>query len=408
MKSNLKTKIMILIILGILFALLPIIYNSLNFNGGNSDRSSGNCVDFNLDNKNLQISAVSGKIHIDNNWSAAEAVGICTGNGTYSDPYIIEDLVIDGGGSGNGIWIENSNVYFKIENCTVYNSGSYPNAGIRLDYIDNAQLINNNCSFNKGDGIHLWDSNNNKVSGNIANNNYWYGIHLRDSNNNKVSGNTANKNNWFGISLASSNYSVVSGNTANKNNWFGIYLWDSNNNKVSGNTANNNDYFGISLIESDYNKVSGNTANYNDCDGIEIDSSNNNIISENTVNDNSQIGIILAYSNWNNVYLNCFNNTLNAFDGGSNNHWDNGIKGNYWADYTGLDADGNGIGDVPYNITGSAGSQDNFPLMKCPLPLKGTRGIPIELIILISIISGGAVIGVVTILLIRRKRKRIE
>ena len=34
--------------------------------------------------------------------------------------------------------------------------------------------------------------------------------------------------------------------------------------------------------------------------------------------------------------------------------------------------------------------------------------IPVELIILISVISGVAVIGVATILIIRRKRKRIE
>jgi len=33
---------------------------------------------------------------------------------------------------------------------------------------------------------------------------------------------------------------------------------------------------------------------------------------------------------------------------------------------------------------------------------------PIEMIILISVISGGALIGVATLLLIRRKRKRIE
>jgi len=39
---------------------------------------------------------------------------------------------------------------------------------------------------------------------------------------------------------------------------------------------------------------------------------------------------------------------------------------------------------------------------------QGNGGIPIELIVLISVISGGAVIGVATFLLIRRKRKRIE
>jgi len=111
MKSNANSKIIILITLGIIFALSPIINNNFNFNGGN-------IVDFPLDNKNLKISEVSGKIRINDanptmNWSVAKKDGICTGNGTYSDPYIIEDLVINGGGSGDCILIQNSDVYFN-------------------------------------------------------------------------------------------------------------------------------------------------------------------------------------------------------------------------------------------------------------------------------------------------------
>ena len=47
--------------------------------------------------------------------------------------------------------------------------------------------------------------------------------------------------------------------------------------------------------------------------------------------------------------------------------------------------------------------------MKCPIPIPSQEGggIPIELIILISVISGGAVIGVATLLLLIRKRKII-
>ncbi len=136
MKSNAKSRTIILITLGILFAFSTIIINNkLKFNAGTSNT-------FNLDIENLKISVVSGKINIKYNsgWSNAKTAGICTGSGTYSDPYVIKDLVINAGGSGSGILIENSDVYFKIENCTVYNSGGSPgssNAGIRLNNVEN-------------------------------------------------------------------------------------------------------------------------------------------------------------------------------------------------------------------------------------------------------------------------------
>ena len=228
------------ITLGILFALPLIINNSLNFNGGNHD-------EINLDNENLKISAVSGKIHIDNNWTATKSAGICTGNGIYSDPYIIEDLVIDGGDSGSCIWIENSDVFFKIENCTVYNSGFYPGAGITLLNVNNSRLIDNNCSSNCR-GINLRYSNNNTISGNIVSNSESRGIRLDSSDNNTISGNTANNNYWDGMYLDSSNNNTISGNTANNNNLSGIDLYSSDNNTISGNTLIGN---GECIVESE-------------------------------------------------------------------------------------------------------------------------------------------------------------
>jgi hypothetical protein len=43
------------------------------------------------------------------------------------------------------------------------------------------------------------------------------------------------------------------------------------------------------------------------------------------------------------------------------NFWDNGSVGNYWSDYDGADANGDGIGDTPYII--NAVNQDRYPLM---------------------------------------------
>ena len=290
-KSNAKAKIIILIALGILFALLPLITVNLSFITGNSNKSLEYSDDINIDNKNPKISDVSGKIHIANNWTAAKAAGICTGSGNYTHPYIIEDLVIDAGGSGSCIRIENSDFYFRIENCTLYNSEwSYPNAGIRLYNVDNGILIDNNCSSNNY-GIYFSSSDNNSISGNIVNNNRYFGIDLRyNSNNNKITGNTVNNNPGDGIHLYQCADNIVNGNTINYNSR-GIYTYDCDNITATSNNITNNDGNGIHFYQTDNNIVTGNSIINNDGNGIYFSSADNNIVTENVINNNSGDGI---------------------------------------------------------------------------------------------------------------------
>ncbi|MCW4046931.1 MAG: hypothetical protein NWE99_05140 [Candidatus Bathyarchaeota archaeon] len=129
-------------------------------------------------------------------------------------------------------------------------------------------------------------------------------------------------------------------------------------------------------------KMVGNTLNRINGIALYYTGSNNLIVGNNFQENNE--GILFSGNSKLSV-----NNTIygNNFDHNSENvvvpfirdpppnRWDNGTVGNYWSDYKGVDADGDGIGDTPYvietvyhdyeqnkNVTVEEG-RDNFPLM---------------------------------------------
>lgn len=150
----------------------------------------------------------------------------------------------------------------------------------------------------------------------------------------------------------------------------GISFDASSNNTVSGNTITNNER-GISIRWSSLNNsVYANDITANNATGIYIAESESNSIIGNNIT-NSDRGIYTEYCGINTFHHNNFiNNTKHWDDIGftpwpiplpiSVSTWDDGKEGNYWDDYTGVDNNGDGVGDIPYVL--GENNRDNYPL----------------------------------------------
>jgi parallel beta-helix repeat protein len=257
------------------------------------------------------------------------------GNGTFSNPYIIENYVINVSAT-NGIWIQNTNAYLVIRNCVVENGTNYPWAGIS---IRNCENIN--------------------ITGNSVNNNY-HGIEFENSSNNIISGNNCSSNESHEIFLDYSNNNTISGNYGN--NIALMYLYNSNDNQVLNNNG------GIGLGNSNGSTISGNIAN-NINIGISLSSSNNNKILSNTIINNKYYGISISFSSnntiWNNYCADNLYSNSKSDENAGGNHWDNGTHGNYWGDYYSrypMAINKGMFWDTPYFTNGTTSGKDHYPL----------------------------------------------
>jgi parallel beta-helix repeat protein len=211
----------------------------------------------------------------------------------------------------------------------------------------------------------LYSCNDNRITENVITAIDSYGIYLEYCANNSIYGNSISSTSDAGIELLGSTGNNIHRNYV-ANSECGIelsYVQFTSNPTLPGNCVNNSIYD---------NNIAG-------CEqGISFKSAHGNSVFRNNITDSSKQGVRLFCSDNNAFYHNNFINNSqhaneqHAFWWGTgyeyyysvNNTWDNGYPsgGNFWSDYNGTDANGDGIGDIPYTVYENM--TDHYPLME--------------------------------------------
>ncbi len=309
----------IFIVLIVLISLYFLFYSN-NFNNQNNNGSYFVSIDGKGDYSSIQEA-------ID---SASDNETIFVSAGTYFENIKLtkpleligkdkNTTIIRGNGSDVVIYI--SADYVKIRGFKITNGGpaGTSDAGIEIGSSYNT-ISDCDISSNQNYGLYLQASpknTKNKIKNNIFSN---------------------NKRGIFAYTAKANNISL---NMFKDNTDYGMYLQGgSDNNTISDNIFTENSNYALRILGSDKNTVINNRFISNNKGLYFCCGATNNI----------------AYSN---VFIN--NTNWNARDD-IRNTWDNGSVGNYWDDYNGTDADGDGIGDSVYTV--SSGNVDNYPLMQ--------------------------------------------
>jgi nitrous oxidase accessory protein len=247
----------------------------------------------------------------------------------------------------------------KIVNCRLENNGFgiYVRGAANCVISGNEILgATNTVSAARGNGIHLWKTKKNEITSNhVANKRD--GIYLSYADDNLIASNRVEESR-FGIHYMYSHQNRLAGNTLTKNA-VGATLMFARNCVVEGNQVFANRRHGILLKQFENSRLSGNFISGHNR-GLFVQQATKDRF-ENNIVEKNDIGLYLSGGSEQNTFVgNSFvENTdqvwqpadeMEAGHSAANVFYEK-ARGNFWSDYTGVDARGDGVGDTPYHET---------------------------------------------------------
>lgn len=286
-----------------------------------------------------------------------------------------EGAIIDGGGNGNVIIVTASNVV--LEGLTIQNSGSgQEDSGIYIKKADR-NVIKNNTLKNVQNGIFIANSSENKLLGNRITSGESHfskrgnGIHMFKGGGHllkeneianvqdglyfdftkgiKVHGNHISESR-YGMHFMFSEGILAERNHVEKN-VTGFMVMDSASIDFIQNKVTDHFHFrgyGILIYETKDVLVKENEILRNST-GLSLEYGVETLISKNQIAAN-QVGLEFMGKNENNTFSenNFIGNVVQSKISGEDMRLDDGVKGNYWDDYSSFDLTGDGVGEEAY------------------------------------------------------------
>ncbi len=337
------------------------------------------------------------------------------GDGSASDPYIIEGYDIDGQGGSNCIFISNISSHIVIRDCKLSNSTKVIDmlklaAGITLFNVTesvverivmtdtghagliiincNEMMIRDNDLENRSWSIALISTHETVVVDNRIRNVSGGALAMESYGTVDYGGGCSN-NTFEGNEVVNATYGFIAwmgpqsgDNLVANNSWaecdYPLYIARFNNSRVENNSISGGIHgiFGANVAgdvllsgnEFAFNKIESMSG-----DGIRLTKANGNFLHDNLIAESGDYGISLTNCAGNLIYRNILSNNngtgmaydplrMQASDDSNDNFWfsTSGV-GNFWSDWTTPDVNHDGIVDNPYPVGGGL-TFDYYPL----------------------------------------------